>query len=205
MSRWEISQNVLLVVWPCYGYVKVSSGNRLSNARTLVFIQHLQRSPTYLVKSGFFSPKKKTRPLIEEKHSICGLVFASPCFARKTPLYLFRMISSKVGILTHLRTEHIIKSIPADRVTLRLSKHMLIVKITCFIVEIFALKADVLREISTKKQEIWDFDGSQPKFWWISNKRYKLQQWIFSKPYVQKIWNKLLQIENCQYFWKMLS
>ena len=77
---------------------------------------------------------------------------------------LFRMISSKVDILTHLRTEHVIKSILADRVTLRLSKHMLIVKITCFIVEIFALKADVLREISTKKQEIWDFDGSQPKF-----------------------------------------
>ena len=78
---------------------------------------------------------------------------------------LFRMIlsSAKVGILTHLRTEHIIKSIPTDRVTLRLSKHMLIIKITCFIVEIFALKVDVLREISTKKQEIWDFDGSQTK------------------------------------------
>ena len=96
-------------------------------------------------------------------------------------------------------------SIPADRVTHRLSKYMLIVKITCFIVEIFALKANVLREISTKKQESWDIDGSQPKVWWISNKRYKLQQWIFSKPCVQKIWNRLLQIENCKYFWKMLS
>ena len=93
---------------------------------------------------------------------------------------------SKVVILKPLRVEHITKSISLDSVTPRLSKNMLIVKITCFIVEIFALKVDVLREISTKKQEIWDFDRSQSKFELISNKRYKLLQWILSKPCFQK-------------------
>ena len=45
------------------------------------------------------------------------------------------------------------KSISLDRVTPQLSKNMLIVKITCFIVEIFALKVNLLREISTKNKK----------------------------------------------------
>ena len=110
---------------------------------------------------------------------------------------------SKLGILKPLKIELIIKSISVDRVTPQLSKNMLIVKSICFIVEIFALKVNVLREISTKKEKIWDFDGSQSKFDDISSKRYKLQQWIFPKPCTQKIWNKSSQIENIQYFWEM--
>ena len=56
------------------------------------------------------------------------------------------------------------KSMSRDRVTPRLSENIFIVEIACFLDEIFALKVDVFTEISTKKQQIWDFDGFQSKF-----------------------------------------
>ena len=59
----ESVENFLLVVWPCYGYEKVSSGNKLSNAHTLVIIRRLERSQTILVQKVKSTTEKKTPSL----------------------------------------------------------------------------------------------------------------------------------------------
>ena len=51
-----------------------------------------------------------------------------------------------------MRIERVTKSISFDRATPQPSKNILIVKITCFIVEIFALKVNVLREFLRKSK-----------------------------------------------------
>ena len=55
----ESVENFLLVVWPCYRYEKVFSGNKLSNAHTLVIIRQLQRAQNILVQKTFLTSKKK--------------------------------------------------------------------------------------------------------------------------------------------------
>ena len=55
----EPVENFLLVVRPCYRYVKVSSDNKLSNAPTLMIIRRLQRSVTLLVQNVKSTTKKK--------------------------------------------------------------------------------------------------------------------------------------------------
>ena len=56
----ESVENFLLVVWPCYGYEKVSSSNKLSNAHTLVIIRRLERSQTIFVKKVKSGTEKKS-------------------------------------------------------------------------------------------------------------------------------------------------
>ena len=57
------SENFLLVVWPCYRFIKVFTGKKLSSAHTLVIIRRLQRSPTTLVQKCKSTTKKKMPPL----------------------------------------------------------------------------------------------------------------------------------------------
>ena len=60
LSRLQESvENFLLVVWSCYRYVKVFSGNKLSNALTLVIIRRLQRSLNVLVLKVKSTTKKR--------------------------------------------------------------------------------------------------------------------------------------------------
>ena len=49
-----------MVVWPWYGYVKSSSGYKLSNALVFILIRHTDRAGNDLVQTYFFTPKKNT-------------------------------------------------------------------------------------------------------------------------------------------------
>ena len=59
-------ENFLLVVWTCYRYGKVFSGNKLSNAPTLVIVRRLHRSPTSLVQKCKSTTKKRP-PLSDDR------------------------------------------------------------------------------------------------------------------------------------------
>ena len=77
-------ENFLLVVWPCYRYVKVSSGNKLSNAHTLVIIRQLERSQTVLVRNVKSTTQKKRPPLkmiFKQNHMIdLSIIFSFTSF-----------------------------------------------------------------------------------------------------------------------------
>ena len=61
-------ENFLWVVLPSNKYLRVTSGYKLSNARTLVIIRQLQRSQTFFVKK-VKSTAKKRPPLRGEKNN----------------------------------------------------------------------------------------------------------------------------------------
>ena len=72
----ELVENFLMVVWPWYGYVKSSSGYKLSNALILILIRHTDRAGNDLVQTYFFTPKNKTPPLsswTENFQQVCNL------------------------------------------------------------------------------------------------------------------------------------